>query len=164
MATVTVNSKYIAAAAVTITLDALTSGSSRASTAVDNSTNLYDDYLVGTTIVTPASGTLAANPSVTVYVAPLMDGTHYTDGCTGTDAAFTPPGQINSAVASVIGVGTASQVLSVALTAYSLPFSVASLFGGVCPQKFVVWATNNLGVALGTGNAVNAVGIEWTSA
>ena len=160
----TVNSKYIAAAAITITLDALGNGSSRQSAAYDNSTNLYDDVLVGVTIVTPASGTLAATaPNVTVYVSALMDGTHYTDGCTGSDAAFTPPGQINSVPASVVGVGTASQVLSVALTAYGLPFSVAALFGGVLPQKFVVWATNNLGVSLGTGNAVTAVGIEWTA-
>lgn len=160
----TVRPAYGTATAVTITLDGLASGSSRQSTAVDNTTALQDDYLIGVTIVTPASGTLSATPNVTVYVAPLMDGTHYTDGCTGTDGAFTPPGQINSAVASVIGVGSASQALSAALTAYSLPFSVATLFGGVCPQKFVVWATNNLGVALGTGNAVTAVGVTYTAA
>jgi hypothetical protein len=152
-----------AVTSLTITLDALANGSSRQSAVYDNSTNLYVDVLVAATVVTPASGTLAAAPSVIVYVAPLMDGTHYTDGCTGADAAFTPPGQVNSAVASVVGVGTASQVLSVALTAYGLPFSVASLFGGVLPTKFAVWATNNLGVALGTGNAVSATPVYYQS-
>jgi hypothetical protein len=28
------------------------------------------------------------------------------------------------------------------------PFSVASLFGGVCPRKFVIFVTHNTGVAL----------------
>lgn len=161
----TVSAKYLAAAAVTITLDGLASGSSQAGTAVDNSTNLYDDYLVGLTIVTPASGTLATgSPNVTVYVAPLMDGTHYTDGVSGTDEAFPPPAQVNSAVAQVVGVGTSGQALGAAITAYSGAFSVASLFGGVCPQKFVIWATNNLGVALGTGNAATVAGVQWTAA
>jgi len=140
--------------ALTITLDALANGSSRQSVFVDNSTNAYVDYLVGVTIVSPASGTLSATPAVNVYVAGLVDATHYTDNCTGSDAAFTPPGSINSGTGTVVGLGTTSQVLGSAITAYSLPFSVAGLFLGKLPTKFCIWVTNNLGVALGTGNTI----------
>lgn len=143
-----------AATAVTITLDSLANGSSRQGAAIDNSTNLYVDYLVGVTIVTPATGTLAGDQTVKVYVAGLVDGTHYTDNCTGSDAAFIPPGSVNSALGGLVGVGTAGQVLSSAISAPGLPFSVAGCFLGSLPTKFVIWATNNLGVALGTGNTV----------
>lgn len=143
-----------AAVSLTITLDALPNGSSRQGVAIDNSTNLYVDYLVGVTVVTPATGTLAGDQNVKVYVAGLVDGTHYTDNCSGADATFTPPGSINSALGTLVGIGTTGQVLSVAITEPGLPFSVANLFGGKLPTKFVIWVTNNLGVALGTGNTV----------
>jgi len=161
----TVKISYTTLSALTITLDSLASGSSRQSALLDNSVSLYDDILLGFAATTPAAGTLAAgSPNVTYYVAALMDGTHYADGCTGSDGAFTPPGQINSVQCAVIGVGTSAQVLGAILTAYGGPVSVAALFGGQVPQKLVVWATNNLGVATGTGNAVAAIGVLYTSA
>lgn len=163
MATVSV--KYIASSALTISLNSLASGSSVQATAVDNTTNLYDDYLVAATIMTPASGTLATLPVVTLYVSSLMDGTHYTDGCSGTSGTFTAPAQINSPIGNVVGVGGAAQVLSSSLTIYGNMFSVANLFGGQCPSKFVIWATNSTAVTLNSsGNAINITPIQYTAA
>lgn len=164
----TVKPSYAASAALTITLDGLAASSiyGRQSAVVDNTTNLYDDALLGVTIVTPASGTLSStSPNVTVYLYAAMDATpHYTDGASGSDAAFTMPSQPNLIPFMVIGVGSASQALSGALTVYAGPRSVAAAFGGVLPSKWGIVAVNNLGVALGTGNAAAANGVTFTAA
>lgn len=148
--------------ALTITLDALANGSARQSAVVDESTALNDDELLGCTITTPATGTLATgSPSVTLYVYALTDATHYTDGCTGSDTAFTVPSQVNMPPILVAGVGSSAQALSGALTVYAGPVSVAALFGGVLPQKWGVVAVNNVGVATGTGCSLTRTPVQF---
>src|SRR3954469_13201213 len=82
--------KYAASTALTITLAALAASATagRESTAVDNQTNLYDDVLVGGTITVGTTPTV--NTQVEVWVYASYDGTNYTGGATGTDAALTP--------------------------------------------------------------------------
>src|SRR6266700_5295363 len=79
--------------AITITLASLADGTSsfagRASTAVDNTANLYDEALVAGIFKTGA-GTQVAPKGLYVFAYATADGaTTYTDGITGTDAGFT---------------------------------------------------------------------------
>lgn len=134
---------YAAFAAITCTLTSLASGASRSSTVVDNTTNEYLDALVGLTVKT-AAGTLVANAAVNVYVYAITDGSAYTDGVTGVDAAFTLPTVPNLKLAQVVVVNAA------AASASSSPFSAALAFGGTLPQKWGIVVSNQTGLALDT--------------
>lgn len=158
----TIKPLYSTATALTITLDSLANNAARQSAVVDESTALNDDELLGCTITTPATGTLATgSPSVTLYVYALTDATHYTDGCTGSDATFTVPSQVNMPPILIVGVGSSAQSLSSALTVYAGPVSVAALFGGTLPQKWGVVAVNNLAVATGTGCSLTRTPVQY---
>lgn len=128
--------------AITITLASLASGSARASTAVDNSSNVFEDALVSLKIKSGASG-VSASGSVLVYAYGTTDGgTTYTDGATGSDAAITltvPPNAILIGVINVVANGT---------TYYGGPFSVANAFGGKLPDHWGIIVANNTGSAL----------------
>lgn len=128
--------------AVTVTLASLANASARASNAIDNTSNLYDDVLFQLYVKSGASG-VTATGVVNVYAAGSTDGgTTYAEGATGSDAAITltsPPnvkliGQIN--------------VVANATTYKSEPFSVAAAFNGILPQKFVIIVENQSGGAL----------------
>lgn len=131
---------------------------------VDNTTNKYLDYTfegkvtVGTT---PTAGT-----EIRIYVVASFDGTAWPDVFDGTTSAET----VTSA-----GVGSGflklACVASVDATtsdrAYPFSFTVAGLFGGVCPAKFVLFTAHNTGVSLNStgGNQVfNYRGVYMTSA
>src|ERR1700730_10819332 len=78
------------AQSITLTTDSLAASTTvgRASTVVDNTSNLYLDALVSGVIVTSASA-LANSKTVLVYAYADVDATHYTDSITGSDAGFT---------------------------------------------------------------------------
>jgi len=59
--------------AFTISLNGLANGSVAISNAVDNSTDLYQDYLIEVTI----AGTAATNAFCEVRILPSMDGTNF---------------------------------------------------------------------------------------
>ena len=128
--------------AITCTLASLGSASARASTAVDNTTNLFLDALVMVQVKSGASG-VSATGYVNVYAYGTADGgTTYSDGATGTDAAITltvPPN------ARLIGV---LNVVANATTYKSGPFSVAAAFGGVLPDHWGIIVENKSGAAL----------------
>lgn len=123
---------------ITITLASLASAASRASAAVDFSamTPIPLDVLV--TVQIKTAGTMATGASAAVFAYGTADGgTTYTDGVTGTDAAFTPAGNLK-----VLGT------LNAPTTATSYiggPWSLAAAFGGSLPAKGGVVITNNTG-------------------
>jgi len=147
---------YSSATAITVTsVASLTSGSAAGSAVVDNSTNLYEDALVGVTIVTGASGTSSAGV-VTVYAYSDVDGTpHYTDSVSGADATQTLTSPTNLRVLGVINC------VANATTYYGGRFSVARAFGGWLPKKWGIVLQNGAGATLGSsGSSANFIGVN----
>jgi hypothetical protein len=138
------------AQAITCTITTLASSATacRASTAVDNTTNLYLDALVQVNVTLGATAT-ANDKCVYVWAYGTADGgTTYTDGVTGTDAAFTRTDPPNLKLIGVLNTPTAS-------TAYkSGPMSVAAAFGGVLPDHWGVVVQNYSGSAFTAGAVV----------
>lgn len=159
--------------AITITLASLatsaTAVAGRESTVVDNSSNLYDDYLVSGQVTVGTTPTVNTQIQVWVY-APLKiaSGTATypiataTD-LTGSDAAATfevdQKNQLKrAAVANIIATSD---------RAYSFSFAIAPLFGGIVPVKWGIFVTHNTGVNLNatSGNHwFHYTGITYTSA
>lgn len=130
--------------AITCTLASLASSAifvGRASTAIDNTTNVFQDALLFIQIKT--AGSLVAPAYVTVYGYATVDGgTNYTEAATGTDAGLTLANPPN---ARIIGV------LSTPVTAVVYkggPWSVAAAFGGVLPDHWGIIVVNTSGAAL----------------
>jgi hypothetical protein len=128
--------------ALTITLASLGSTSARASTAIDNSSNVYEDILFFLKVKSGASST-STSGVVNVYAVGSVDGgTTYGENATGSDAGITltsPPqprliGQVN--------------VVANATTYYSELMSVAAAFGGRLPQYIVIIIENRTGGTL----------------
>lgn len=145
---------YGSSSNLTITLASLATDASllvgRESSEVDNTTNRYVDYLLSGKITTGTSPT--ASKFIEVHVVGLMDDSTYPSVFDGTDSAETVTAAVKSGVcrqAASIDTTNTSDV-----TYYFGPVSVASLFGGVMPKKFVVFVTHNTGVNLNstTGN------------
>src|SRR5579863_7619355 len=95
---------------ITCTTASLASAAARASTAIDNTTNLWIDTLVQYQFTTGSTATSTAG-IVNIYVADTANGgTFYAQGATGSDAAITltvPPncfliGQVNAVANSTL--------------------------------------------------------------
>ena len=150
---------------LTITLASLATTSTnytgRASTYVDNSTNLYLDALLSLTLKSGASG-VSTTGTVLVYAYASADGgTTYTDGATGTDAAWTGTNPPNARLLTILNM------VVVATTYHSGPISVASAFGGTLPQRWGIMVVNSSGGAFDTtaGNfSVFYQGVQQTVA
>lgn len=118
----------------------------RESTAIDNSSTLYDDVLLSFVFEV---GVVTGNKQILVYVYATVDGgTTYTGGATGSDASFTRLDPTVLRPLAVIPVPTASVIYRAG------PFSVAAAFGGVLPEKWGYVVFNDSGVAL-SGTAGN---------
>lgn len=166
---VSIKTEYAASSALTITLASLATSSTwlagAESDAVDNTTNKHLDYLLAGKITVGTTPT--ASTEIRVYVVALEEDATWPDVFDGTGSAET----VTSA-----GVGSgflklAAVMLVDATTsdrAYWFgPVSVASLFGGVMPKKFVVFVTHNSGVnlnATGGNHAVNITPVYATAA
>lgn len=154
---------FAASSALTITLASLATDSNlltgRESTLVDNTSNLYLDYLLAGKITVGTSPTTAKE--IRVYVIGLMEDGTWPDVFDGTDSAET-----------ISGVGTRDSACKIAaiiptigtsdLAYYFGPISVASLFGGVLPKKFVVFVTHNTAVNLHATSGNHAIYITPT--
>ncbi len=135
------------------------------STAIDNTTTLAPDYLIGGTIKVGASN-MTANTTCEVWVAGEHEDTPtYPDVFDGTDSAETVTSRnvlyAGAMLAHVITFdGTdANRVYPVK------QFSVASLFGGNVPRHFVLFTVHNGGNALAaSGSAFYAMPILPTVA
>lgn len=134
-------------------------------TAVDNTSNLYLDYLLGGKITTGTSPT--ADREIRVYVyGSINDTPTYPDVLDGTSSAET---LTNSSIrdaglklAAVIATNNSSNI-----TYWFGPISVASLFGGVMPKYFGVFVVHNTGVnlnATGTNHVIDVTPVYETVA
>lgn len=135
--------------AITITLNGLADDGYRASTAIDNSSNLFLDALVQLQIKVTA-GAPAGDKNVLVYAYGTTDGgTIYSGAASGTDAAYGGvAGQLinNCPFLGIVTVDAQNELFE------SDVFSVASAFGGVLPQKWGIIVMNQTGQALGAAD------------
>lgn len=160
---------YRASVAVTITLAALPTDANllagQEGTAVDNSSDLDLDKLLAGKITTGTSPTDAKE--IRVYVAGIIDDTPtWPDVLDGTDSAetITSSGIRDAALrlAAMIATNNTSD-----RTYWFGPISVAALFGGTLPAKFVVFVVHNTGVNLnstGSNHAIKVTGVYETVA
>lgn len=129
---------------------------------VDNTTNKYLDYSFEGKVTVGTTPT--ASTEIRIYVVASFDGTTWPDVFDGTTSAET----VTSA-----GVGSGFLKLAAVLLcdsttsdrAYWYSFSVASLFGGICPAKFLLFTTHNTGVnlnATGGNHTFNYRGVYET--
>lgn len=149
---------YGSSAAVTITLASLATdadlAAGRESTAIDNTSNLYADYLIAGKITTGTSPTVSK--AIYVYVVGLMEDSTYPDVFDGTDGDedLVTAGRRNSICKQVaVMVVTATSDV----TYYFGPVSVASCFGGVVPKKFVVFVVHDTAVNLNSAGSNHAI-------
>lgn len=127
---------------ITLTIASLANNSARASTALDNSTNVFLDALAQLKVKSNAAGT-SSTGYVNIYAYATADGgTTYSDGATGTDAAITLTSPPNVKLIGRINV------VANATTYKSDPLSVAAAFGGVLPDHWGIIIENKSGAAL----------------
>lgn len=168
MATVSIS--YRASSTITIAPENVASSSTFVagveSSVYDNTTNKDVDVLIAGTWTCGTTPT--ANTQVLVYVFAVRDDTPtYPDVFDGTSSAETVT--TVGVGAGFLKLGGSAQVDSTTSNrAYDIgPFSVAQLFGGVCPPKFGLFVTHNTGVNSNStaGNHVwKATGISYTVA
>jgi hypothetical protein len=115
---------------------------------IDNTSNLYVDYSIEGFYTV---GTTPTNPSeIRIYVVASFDGTNWPDVFDGTTGAETVTSEgIRDGYAKLAAVLRNDSTTS--NRAYPFSFTVASLFGGVCPPKFVLFTTQNTGTLNSTG-------------
>lgn len=140
--------------------------SGRASTVVDNSSNLFDDAQLSGKIRVGTTPTI--NTWINIYCwAQYDDAPTYPDSITGSDAAFSPTsagvmaGYLRLAAALVVDATTTGRDYTFA------GISVASLFGGVLPQRWGVYIAHSTGVALDSTSGNHVVkyqGVKYTTA
>jgi hypothetical protein len=140
--------------ALTITLASLSNNASRASTFVDNTTNLFDDALIFIKVTSANSGT-SATGYVNVYGYATVDGgTTYSENVTGTDAAITLVNPTNLMLLAQINV-VANNV-----TYRAGPFSFCRMYGlDQLPARWGVVVTNASGATLNATGSNH--GITW---
>jgi hypothetical protein len=148
------------------TLNSLASSATRVAGAqsaeFDNSVNLYDDVLLSGNVKMGTSPT--ASTQVDIWVFACKDGsTAYPDVITNAGAAAKT---LTSENVRNAGGRLLKSILVDSTTGRVYDFSnesVAALFGGVLPAKFVVFITHNTGVALdaSAGGAMNALGVQY---
>lgn len=159
MAAGDVKIQYAASTAFTQTnLDGLASSSTHVagweSNAVDNSSNLYVDYLITGVLQVESTGLAAGE--IRVYIVAELNDTTWPDVFDGTESAETVTDtEVRDAICKLGAVVATDTTAS--RNYYFGPFSVASLFGGVCPRKFVVFITQSTGTTLETTGDPNNV-------
>lgn len=156
----TLNIAYGTATAITWTLDSLASSTTagRECTAIDNTTTKADDYRIKIKIVYPNSAP-AGEKTLYIYAAG-WDGTDYTGGLTGSDAAYTfddittTPSPMKLALAGYM-VQNKTRVFEIS--------SINTVFSGVVPSKFGLVAINNSGQTLSTSCSATYQAITYTA-
>lgn len=131
---------------------------------VDNTSDLYLDYLVSGKI---SLGNSATAGQIRVYVLATIDDTPtWPDSFSGDNSTFTwttttirdGGAKLGAALETRADPGT-DDVYWIA------PFSIAALFGGVCPAKFAMFVTHSTGVNLASsGNQITHKGVYETVA
>jgi hypothetical protein len=162
-----VNISYRASSTITIAPENVASSSTFVagveSNVIDNTSNKDDDILINGTWTCGTTPTV--NTQVLVYVIAALDDTpNYPDVFDGTSSAETATSA--GVLASFAKLAAIMQVdTTTSNRVYNCTFSVAQLFGGTVPPKFVLFVTHNTGVNSNTtaGNHVwKATGISYT--
>jgi hypothetical protein len=129
------------AQALTITLASLANNGQRASTAIDNTTNLFRSIKLRLDLKSGASG-VSATGFVNVYAVGSVDGgTTYDEGATGSDAGITLTVPPNARL-----IGCINMVAN-ATTYHSRMMEVADAFSGTLPDHIVIIVENKSGAA-----------------
>lgn len=156
---------YAAAANLTITLASLATSAGltagRESTAVDNSSNVYLDYLLSSKITTGTSPTAGV---IEMWVVAELDDSTWPDVFDGTDSAETVTSREILTSSARIAGSCVNDTTSNRTYGFA-KISVASLFGGTCPRKFVVFVVHSSGVNLnstGSNQQVTVQGVYET--
>lgn len=161
MAAGDVKRSYAASSNLTVTnLDGLAASSTHLagweSGAIDNTSNLYLDYRVTAKITVESSGVTAGE--IRLYLVGPLDDSNWPDVFDGTESAETvTDSEIRDAIC-LLGAMTVND--TTASRAYFLDCpSVAAVFGGNLPKKFVIFITQATGTTLETtGNQVTVTG------
>ena len=150
-----IKTKYPATSSVAITcaIASLASDTNllagRASTAVDNTTNLDLDHLVSGLITAGTSPTVGTTIEVWAYAyRTIASGTPtYPDSITGTDANKTmTSANVKNAALRLVAVITVDNTSN---RGYEFPpTSIAGLYGGSMPPFYGLFIVHNTGVAL----------------
>ena len=155
------------AGTITITYASLANAGWQQSTAVDNTTALYTDALVGGKCV--LGTTIAADGQLEFYAYASYDGTTYNPVPGSTDATITW-GTNCSALGyqdlKFLGVARVDDTDDDDTVEWG-PFPIAAAFGGTMPQKWGIVMKNSTGVTMAatqTGAEAKYVGIKMTSA
>jgi len=133
---------------LTKTLASLANSSGWCTTAVDNSTNLFNSADIRVKIKTGAAG-VSANGYVGIYLVRSEDGTttDYDDNFSGTSASITV---LNSTLIGYIWANANA-------TTYSGVFDLAQL-GLTLPKKWAIAVVNNTGAALDSTEGNHVIG------
>lgn len=164
---------YIATAAVgwgsaNVSLNALASSTTRTvgaqSDQIDNTSNLYDDIMLSGSFKVGTTPT--ANTQIDVWVFACKDGSSaYPDTITGagTGAITLTSENVRNAAGKLL-----KSILVDTTTGRVYHFSnesIAALFGGILPQKIVIFVSHNNGAAFdasSSGGQMNYLGIQFT--
>lgn len=131
---------------------------------VDNSSNLDLDILVSGKI---SLGNSATAGQIRAYIVAQIDDTPtWPDVMDGTESVETWTTTTIRDGAAKLGAAIETRADPGTDDVYWIaPFSVAALFGGVCPKKFVIFVTHSTGVNLASsGNQITVQGIYETVA
>jgi len=164
MAAGDVKLQYAASANQTVTaLDGLAASATHVtgweSAEIDNSTNKYLDYLVSGKITVESTGLAAGE--IRIWIVPRLDDATYPGGFDGTASAETAPlDDANGTAAGAVMLKSIATDTTASQVYYFHQLSVASGFGGICPEKFVIFITQSTGTTLETtGNQVTTKGV-----
>jgi hypothetical protein len=153
---------YGASAALTQTaLDGLASDTTYVagweSDAIDNSSNLYTDYIINAKFLTESSGVTAGE--IRMYLVAELDDSTWPDVFDGTQGAETVTDtEVRDAICRLAAVTAVDTTVS---QAYYLNCpSVAAVFNGVVPRKFVVFISQGTGTTLETTADPNQVYVK----
>lgn len=161
MATATIN--YSSNTAITMDLANLGTSSTflagRESSQIDNTTNKFVDAFVSGFVSVGTTPTANTVIGIYVYGADTSLATTALDVLDGTDSAET---LTNAGILAALKLGASVAVPAATsdLQYIVLPFSVASLFGGVMPKFWGLFVSHNTAVNL-RNNAVNTNSFEY---
>ena len=161
MATATVN--YSSNTTITMDLQGLASSgpftTGRQSAQVDNTTNKYIDALVSGSVSVGTTPTANTTIAIYVYGAETSLATTNIDDLDGTDSGAT---LTNSGILNALRLGATIAVPANTsdVQYFVLPFSVASLFGGVLPKFWGLYVAHNTVAAL-RSNVINDDSFEY---
>jgi hypothetical protein len=152
---------YPAASDLTITLASLGSDTNlltgRESATIDNSTNLYLDYLISGKIRAVSTAARA----IEVWAVGSWDGTNWPDVFDGTDSAETiTSANMKASVCRFVAAIATDNTGTTDRDYHFGPVSIAAAFGGTLPPKFVLFVTHSNTSALNSTGTTHQIRIQ----